>query len=126
MMERMFEKFMGEIERLRNEIKEQRRAWIEEKERKNKGDLEERIKELKLKEEKREKEIRRINIVIKGVEWKEQGTTEKVKRFLNEHLKMETKVVETKRVKKKREKDIMIAKISNWKDKKEIMTRKKN
>ncbi|KAK1120883.1 hypothetical protein K0M31_011082 [Melipona bicolor] len=49
----------------------------------------------------------------------------KVKGFLKEHLKMETEVMETRRVKKEREKDMMIAKVKNWKDKKKIMARKK-
>ncbi|KOX68009.1 hypothetical protein WN51_08183 [Melipona quadrifasciata] len=48
-----------------------------------------------------------------------------VKGFLKEHLKMETEVVETRRVKKEREKDMMIAKVRNWKDKKKIMARRK-
>lgn len=87
----------GERENEREETEKEKLEWD-----RIKKNFEEKIKVLELKAERKEKEMRRNNIVIKGVEWKEQGTTEEVKRFLNEHLKMETEMVETRRVNKKK------------------------
>ena len=48
-------------------------------------------------EERRERESRRNNILIKGAKWKEAGAQE-VKKFLNENLKLDVEVEESWKV----------------------------
>ena len=84
-----------EIEKLREEGREERKLWLSEREKetklwfKQKVRLTNRISELEAKEKRRERETRKNNIIIKGVIWKEGELEKNVKDFLKENLVIE-------------------------------------
>lgn len=103
-LKKIFQEFLREIEKLKNEMSKERKIWREEWNRARKEDrkereewklkrmkLEKRINKLEEREERRERESGRNNIVIKGAKWKEAGT-QKVKEFLKESLKLDVEV----------------------------------
>ena len=86
-----------------------------------KEEITNRISKLEAKEERRERETRKNNIIIKGVIWKEGELGKNVKDFLNENLEIEPEVIDVKRIKVDKGKEIILAKMSRWEEKKEVM-----
>ena len=72
----------------------------------------------------KKREKRKTNIVIRGV-WKEEETEKEVKEFIGKNIKTEEEIRETRKIKASGGKEIVIAKLENWKDKREMMTRKR-
>ena len=66
-----------------------------------------------------------MSIVIRGVVWKEEETGRKVKEFISKNIKTEAEIREAREIKTSRGKEIIIAKLENWKDKREVMRRKR-
>ena len=66
---------------------------------------------------KREREKRKTNIVIRGVVWKEEETEKEVKEFISINIKTEEEIREARKTKTSGGKEIVIAKLENWKDK---------
>ncbi|CAL1678909.1 unnamed protein product [Lasius platythorax] len=132
MYERMQEFIAEQMERIRNEIAENRIAREEERKRDKKMWNEEkekfrrRIADLEWINEKRERDRRKNNIVIKGVRWVTGNIKKEVKEFVKENLKTEVKVKKAYKIKIEENKTTVIANLDSWEQKREVMNRKKN
>ena len=77
-MEKMMQKYLEEIAKLRVEIKEERDTWKEERRKekeeweKGRKQLKRRIRTLKQEKERKERESRKRNITIRGAKWVER------------------------------------------------------
>lgn len=87
--------------------------------------LEVRILELEVINEKKEKEKRRNNIVIKGADWKLEVSKLEVNKFLKESLKLEVEVQNICTLNTNEKRKLLIVEVDRWEIKREIMTRKK-
>ena len=130
--ERMFGKYMAEIEKWREEMKEERRLWEQERKRERaewemeRKILESRLRELEMREERRERENKKKNIVIRGGQWKEGEGEKEVEEFIKENLKVEVEVKEAWKIRMKNGgEEIVVAKLGNWEDKRTVMRKKK-
>lgn len=132
MHENMKQNLEEQMEKIRKEIAEERKDREEEKRRekeewkKEKENIESRLEELERKNEKKEREDRRNNIVIKGTIWRREGIEEEVSKFVKEKLKIEVGVKKAYRIRIRENRDIVIASLENWEQKREVMSRKKN
>lgn len=131
-MERMFGKYMAEIEKWREEMKEERRSWEQERKRERaewemeRKRLENRLRELEIREERRERENKKKNIVIRGGQWKEGEGEKGVEEFIRENLKVEVEVKEAWKIgMKSGGEEIVVAKLGNWEDKRAVMRKKR-
>lgn len=84
-----------------------------------------RIRELEWMNEKREREERKNNIIIKGVGWENGIIAQKVCEYIKENLKIEVGVKRAYKVKTKENKSIVCASLDSWEQKKEIIKKKK-
>lgn len=131
MQEQMNENMTEQIGQLRREMLEERKAREEETQRERemwqeeKKVLEERILELEVINEKKERENRRNNIVIKGADWKPEVSKLEVNEFLKESLKMEVEVQNIRTLNTNRNRKLVIGEVNRWEIKGEIMKRKK-
>ena len=67
-----------------------------------------------------------MNIVIRGVVWKEKETGKEVKEFISKNIKTKVEILEARKIKASGGgEEIVISKLENWKDKREVMRRKK-
>jgi len=131
-IEEMRKEMRGEMERMKEQMMEERRAREEEriKEREewkqDRETLEKRIAELEEMNERRERRERKNNIVIKGVKWREMERLEQeVKEFIRESLKVDVEVKKVRKIRINDNKNIMVAEIDSWEQKREIMSKKK-
>lgn len=113
------EKMETNIDELKAEFKNKEKKWEEEKKQ-----LVERIAKLEQGEENREKEKRRNNIIINGLE--EEGEVGAIVAELARSLQLNTRVVEAVRLGKKTEgkKRPVLVKCSSWEDKRNILAKK--
>lgn len=128
MMEEMRESmksYLGEyMEEIRKEREEERKREKEEW-KKEKENIERRLEELERITERKEREDRKKNIVIKGVSWKRDRVEEEVSKVIKENLNVEVEVRKAYRIRIK-EKDIVIASLDSWVQKREIMSKKRD
>lgn len=108
-----------EIKKTRDEMKIKEETWRKEKER-----LEMRIENLEERWEKKERREKRNNIVIKGIKFPGKEIVKEVELFIENELKIKKKVNEAYKIKENEDREIIIAKLESWKEKKEIMENK--
>lgn len=127
---KMQENFAEQIATIRKELIEERMAREEEREKNDKiwkeekKQLKRRITELEWINEKRESENRKKNIVIKGVRWETGKIKQEVNKFMKENLDVMMKKVY--KLKTKENKEIIVAELDSWEQKREVMSKKKN
>lgn len=109
----------NEIRELKNELKQREEKW--EKER---SALEKRIENLEARAESEEKEKRKNNIIIKGLQLGTGEVTEEVKGFLNKELHVNTCIQKAYKVGKDNKTGFIVAEIESWNKKQEIMKAK--
>ncbi|KAJ3656327.1 hypothetical protein Zmor_015411 [Zophobas morio] len=100
----------GILEREREEWKEKERSF------------EERINNLEKKLEKKERQKRRNNFIITGMEIREKTDAKEVEEFLKNEIEVEVKVLETIITGKEESKKILAKTL--WEEKQEVMTNK--
>ncbi|KMQ91284.1 endonuclease-reverse transcriptase [Lasius niger] len=132
-MYKQMQEFIAEqMERIRNEIAEDRIAREEERKREKKmwneekEELKRRIVDLEWINKKRERDRRKNNIVIKGVRWVTGNIEKEVKEFVKENLKTEVEVKKAYKIKIEENKTTVIANLDSWEQKREVMNRKKD
>ncbi|XP_018307231.1 trichohyalin-like [Mycetomoellerius zeteki] len=126
------EKMLGQIEQIRKEWREEKQVRDEEK-KKDKEEwlderrgIESRLENLEWERERREREKRRNNIVIRGVEvWGEKRMEQEVKEFIRDNLKTEVEVNKAFKLRMRGDRSTVVAEISSWGQKREIMVKKK-
>jgi len=131
-IEEMRKEMREEMERMKEQMMEERRAREEER-RKEKEEwkqdretLGKRIAELEEINERRERKERKNNIVIKGMKWREmEKLDQEVKEFIRESLKVDVEVKKVRKIRINDNKNVMVAEIDNWEQKREIMCKKK-
>lgn len=129
---KMQENFTEQIATIRNELIEERMVRKEERERNDKmwkeekKQLERKIAELEWINEKRERENRKKNVVIKGVKWETRKIEQKVNKFMKENLDVEETAKKVYKVKIKENKEIVVTELESWEQKREVMSKKKN
>ncbi|XP_043474887.1 DNA ligase 1-like [Leptopilina heterotoma] len=106
------------------------KEWRKEKEnwKKEKEELFQRIRRLESDKEKKERENRKLNIVLKGVEFSEEKIEEKVEEFIEKSLNVKINVVNAYVVRKNKDDKkgkMVVAKLHSWDMKKQIMKKKK-
>jgi len=75
--------------------------------------------------ERREGRKWKNNIIIKGVKWREiERLEQEVKEFIRESLKVDVEVKKVRKIRINDNKNIMVAEIDNWEQKREIMSKK--
>lgn len=111
--------FTAEIRELKEDLKRREDKW--DKERKQ---LETRITVLESKVEKQERDRRRNNIVIKGMEIEDNQIKEGVEQLVKDKLNIEVKVKHGYSVKGRENKKMLIVEMNAWGYKKEIMDKK--
>lgn len=125
------EELKGRVKELENkvtELKEMRsREGVGAKGRTRKKDLDNKIKGLERWIEKREREDRKKNIVIKGLEVKEGRRKEAVEEIM-EKIEVKAKIEEIKRVgfKTMKEKEMVMVKLTKEEQRREILRKKSN
>lgn len=88
--------------------------------------LEKRLENLEWEKERRDREMRRNNRVIKGIDKRGDNRIDKeVKKFIKVNLKMEIEVKRAFKIQTERNKSIVVAELKNWEQKKELMIRKR-
>ncbi|XP_026674460.1 trichohyalin-like [Ceratina calcarata] len=126
-IERMREEYKEEMIKWGEEMRKEREEWrAEKKELEGKiREQEERITKLERVEEKMEREKRKLNVIIKGTEWKERVGEKEVENFLAKELKVDVKVNKAIRIGRGKEKEMILAELRSWEEKREVMQRKK-
>lgn len=88
--------------------------------------LEKRLENLEWEKERRDREMRRNNRVIKGMDKRgDNRIDQEVKKFIKVNLKMEIEVRRAFKIQTGRNKSIVVAELKNWEQKKELMIRKR-
>lgn len=88
--------------------------------------LEKRLENLEWEKERRDREMRRNNRVIKGIDKRGDNRIDQdVKKFIKVNLKMEIEVKRAFKIQTERNKSIVVAELKNWEQKKELMIRKR-
>lgn len=114
------------------ELAEERKTRKEglEKERetakKEKKQIEERIRSVKCRNGRKEREERKKNIIIKGMELKSEDSTKELTEYFRENLKISVETGKVRVIRAQEERNIIWAEMANWETKREIMTRKKD
>ncbi|KAK4886964.1 hypothetical protein RN001_003235 [Aquatica leii] len=109
-----------EFRLLKEEWEEKANIWKEEK-----THLQNRITKLEENLERQEKEKKKLNIVIKGLDDANKENKETVQKWIEEKLEIQTKIEQVFTVGKDKNKQAVIVKMHNWEAKKEIMQQKK-
>lgn len=131
MRESIKESLEDKLDKIRIELEEERGRREEERKRereewrREKGKIEQRIEEIERTNERRERENRKKNIVIKGASWEGGRVEEEVCRFVKENLRTEVTVERAYKIKVKENKEIVVASLGSWEQKREIMYKKK-
>ncbi|KAK1137421.1 hypothetical protein K0M31_001931 [Melipona bicolor] len=79
-----------------------------------------------MKEESRERETKRCNIVIKGATWRVDNIKQAVEDFIKDEVKAEVKVRTARKLKIKESEEMVMAEIEKLEMKKEVMSKKQN
>lgn len=74
-------------------------------------------------DEKREREERKNNVVIKGIKWEKENLKEKIRNYIKEELGMDIKKAI---IGEGEEKDLVVVGVNRWIQKRRIMEKKKN
>ena len=116
----------AEIAKMNEEFQKAKIEWEKKAEewRVEKVELGNRIKKLEEKIERQDRDKRRNNVVIKGVQIEGNQMEEKVEELLRDKLKIVAKVKKGYSVKGKDDKRIIIAEMDSWENKKEVMKMK--
>ncbi|XP_070162472.1 golgin subfamily A member 6-like protein 22 [Polyergus mexicanus] len=139
---RGLEKIIMEIEVLRKEMREEmegmkeqmiekRKAREEERKRekeewrREKKILEKRIVALEWINEKKERKDKKNDIVIKGVNWEREKLEQEVEKYIKDSLKVNIVVKKANRIELNGNRNLVIAEIDRWEQKREIMSKKK-
>lgn len=110
-----------QIKQLKEDMRKGELKWQEERK-----ELTQRIETLEEKLEKQEKEKKRNNVVIKGLNLEESNIKEKVQEFLEKEMGVEGSVRSAYKIGKQRDKQIIIAEMNDFEVKREVMTKKRN
>lgn len=119
MYTKMQENFAEQIATIRKELIEERMARKEERERNDKmwkeekKQLEWRIAELKWINEKRERENRKKNVMIKGVRWETGKIEQEMNKFIKGNLDVEIAAKKVYKLKIKENKEIVVAELDS-------------
>ncbi|KAK4874979.1 hypothetical protein RN001_014339 [Aquatica leii] len=105
---------------LKEKWEEKANIWKEEK-----THLENRITKPEENLERQEKENKKLNIVIKGLDDANKEHKKGVQKLIEEKLEIQTKIEQVFTVGKDKNKQAVIVKMHNWEAKKEIMEQKK-
>lgn len=87
--------------------------------------MEKRITELKWINERQERKNRKNNIVIKGADLKLEKLKQEVEEYIKECLKVEVMVKKASKIRVGKRKNVVIAEIEEWEQKRQIMTKNK-
>jgi len=131
-MEKMNGNVMEQIEQIRKEWKEEKLMRDEETRRnkevwaKEKESIEKRLETLEWEKEKKDRERRRNNITIRGVdEWGENNLEQEVKEFIKESLKLEVEIGKAFKLSTRGGRYTVVAELENWEQKRDIMRKKR-
>lgn len=117
-----FKENKSEILKLRDEMKKREKEWMEERQK-----LWEKIENMEIKMETQEKEKKKNNIVIRGLEVRaEENLENKVEEFLSKEVKVNVKLIEAYKIGRHEGKQPIIAKVQSWKQKADVMSNKRN
>ena len=86
--------------------------------------MKDRVRELEKKEERREREKRKHNIIIKGIRWKGDDIKRETKDFIQNEMKVEINVTKAIKMKLKGEEGMVVAKIGSWEEKRMVSKNK--
>lgn len=89
-------------------------------------ELEERIRSLEWQNENKERKGRKRNIIIKVVQGKEEDIEKEIKEFIKDNIEVEVELRKAKIMRSGGSRQIIVAKLSKWDEKKEIMIRERN
>ena len=118
-MEQGFKDNKAELEKLRKEMQEKEQRWQEEKE-----EMRKRLAELESKTQRQEKYEKRNNIVIKGVKTSSTNIEEEIENMIKTDIGVEVKVIEAYNIGKPTGKNIIVARLEQWKQKTLLMRNK--
>lgn len=114
-----FRENQEEIRKLKEEMKKKEEIWEREK-----HQLRYKIQNLEDRLESEEKNKKRNNIVIRGVNCEGENIKERTRGFLEKQLGVKVSIKEAYTVGKRKEKKAVVAKIEYWKEKQEVMKNK--
>jgi len=97
-----------------------RKKWDEEK-----RDMQVRIERLERDQERKERERRKKNIVIKGINCEKLKMEEELESFIQEKLGVEVTIEKTHAIREEEGKKIIIATVEKWEMKRQIMMKKR-
>lgn len=109
---------------MKKEKEEDRRRKKEEC-KKEKEKLVKRISDLEWINEKIERKERKINIVIKRINWQMENVEHEVENFIRDSIKVNLGVKKVSRISTRENKSMVLAELSSWEQKREIMMRKR-
>lgn len=83
---------------------------------KRKRKLERRIAELEWINERKERNERKSNIVIKGVSWKTENLKQEITEYIKENIKVNVEIKRANKIEVRGSKEIIIAEINKWEE----------
>lgn len=116
----MIQEMMSDIKELKAEMRGKEEKWEKEKEQ-----LSNRISELEIKARKEEREKRKNNIIIKGLQTEHQNTQREVEKLIEEKLQIPAKTLDAFKINKPGKGGIILVKMESWDKKQEMMKRAK-
>lgn len=131
-IEALRRKMKGEMEKLKEQMAEERlereeqrrrerEEWLEEKRR-----LVERIETLEWINEKKKREKRRNKIMVKGIKCKKERLEQEVTKFIEDNIRVKVEIKKASIITTRENKEMVIAEVDSWEQKRNIMSRKKN
>jgi len=119
MMEEIKKQMIEERKERAEERKREREEWSKEK-----GMLERRIAELEWFNERKERNERRNNIVIRGVSWKTENLEQEITEYIKENIEVNVEIKRAKKIEVRGSKEIIIAEINKWEQKNNVLKKK--
>ncbi|KAF5301940.1 hypothetical protein FQR65_LT19162 [Abscondita terminalis] len=122
-----------ELQEIRQELSEKEQRWEKERNELTKKmkeieeanhDLRDKITNIQNKFEQISTNQRKLNIVIKGVEFKNEDINSDVEKFLREKLMVEQKITTAHKIINKGQASITLVKLKSWEEKQKIMKNK--
>lgn len=120
-MEIMRREMQEERKKREEEWREEKKKWEEEKE-----ELQRRIARLEMDQERRERERRKKNVVIKGISCEKTKIEEGVESFIQEKLGVEVRIERAHAIRVDEGKQIIVATVEKWEMKRQIMMKKRD
>lgn len=130
-IEEMRKEMRKNMEEMRGKMYEERKRREEDRRRKKKEckkekeKLVKRILDLEWINERNERKERKINIVIKRINWQMENVEHEVENFIRDSIKVNLGVKKVSRISTRENKSMVPAELSSWEQKREIMMRKR-